>query len=86
MSNSATVTCSFTMDRNTYDAFKSIVVKNHQNVKGNLVRYMQHVIEYETPNAETIEAMDEVRRRKQDPSIGKTYDSVDDMMKDLLSV
>ncbi|GGI15304.1 hypothetical protein GCM10007377_15230 [Galliscardovia ingluviei] len=37
-----------------------------------------------TPNAETIEAIDEVRRRKQDPSIGKTYDSVENMMKDLL--
>ena len=86
MNKSTTVTCSFTMDRDTYDAFKSIVVKNHQNVKGNLINYMQDVIKYETPNPETIAAIEEVERRKQDPTIGKTYDTVDDMMKELLSV
>ena len=85
-SNSNTVTCSFTMDRDTYDAFKSIVVKNHQNVKGNLIRYMQYVINYETPNAETIDAIEEVQRMKADPTLGKTYGSVDDMMGDLLDV
>ncbi len=86
MSNSKVVTCSFTMDRDTYDAFKSIVVKNHQNVKGNLIRYMQYVIDYETPNAETIDAIEEVKRMKADPSLGKTYDNVDEMMRDLLDV
>ena len=85
-SNSNTVTCSFTMDRDTYDAVKSIVVKNHQNVKGNLIRYMQYVIHYETPNAETIDAIEEVQRMKADPTLGKTYGSVDDMMGDLLDV
>ena len=74
------------MDRNTYDAFKSIVVKNHENVKGNLIRYMQYVIEYDTPNAETIDAIEEVKRMKADPTLGKTYNTVDDMMKDLLDV
>ncbi len=86
MSKSDTVTCSFSMDRNTYDAFKSIVVKNHENVKGNLIRYMQYVIEYDTPNAETIDAIEEVKRMKADPTLGKTYNTVDDMMKDLLDV
>lgn len=86
MSNSNTVTCSFTMDRDTYDAFKSIVVKNHQNVKGNLIRYMQYVIDYETPNAETIDAIKEVQRMKSDPTLGKIYDNVDDMMGELLDV
>ena len=85
-SNSNTVTCSFTMDRDTYDAFKSIVVKNHQNVKGNLIRYMQYVIDYETPNAETIDAIEEVQRMKADPTLGKTYCNVDDLMGDLLDV
>ena len=74
------------MDRDTYDAFKSIVIKNHQNVKGNLIRYMQYVIEYGTPNAETIGAIEEVQQMKSDPTLGKTYDSVDEMMKDLLDV
>ncbi len=86
MVNSNTVTCSFSMDRDTYDAFKSIVVKNHQNVKGNLVRYMQYVIDYGIPNAETIDAIEEVQRMKADPTLGKTYDDVDEMMRDLLNV
>ena len=86
MSSSNTVTCSFTLDRETYDAYKSIVVKNHENVKGNLIRYMQYVIDYETPNAETIDAIEEVQRMKADPTLGKTYDNVDDMMGGLLDV
>ena len=86
MGSSNTVTCSFTLDRETYDAYKSIVVKNHQNIKGNLIRYMQYVIDYETPNAETIDAIEEVQRMKADPTLGKTYGSVDDMMGDLLDV
>lgn len=34
----------------------------------------------EVPNAETMEAIQEVQRMKADPSIGKTYDDVDQMM------
>lgn len=37
------------------------------------------------PNAETREALDEVRRMKADPSLGKCYTDVDAMMKDLLA-
>ena len=39
----------------------------------------------EVPNAETREALDEVRRMKADPSLGKCYTDVDAMMKDLLA-
>ena len=39
----------------------------------------------EAPNAETIEAINEVKRMKADKTIGKTYTDVDDMMKDLLA-
>ena len=35
-----TVTCSFIMDRDIYNAYKSIVVMNGENVKENLVKYM----------------------------------------------
>lgn len=42
-------------------------------------------ISRETPNEETLEAIEEVKRMKQDPSIGKTYDDVDEMMKELLA-
>jgi len=38
----------------------------------------------EVPNAETIEAIKEVEAMKKDKSIGKTYESVDDMFDDLI--
>ena len=37
------------------------------------------------PNAETVEAINEVQRMKADPTIGRTYSDVDQMMEDLLS-
>ena len=36
------------------------------------------------PNAETIAAIQEVQQMKQDPSLGKTYTDVEEMMKELL--
>ena len=83
--NQNTVTCSFTMDRDTYNAYKSIITRNGENVKGNIVRYMKNVIQYETPNAETIAAIQEVEEMKKNPSLYKGYTDVDEMMKELLS-
>ena len=37
------------------------------------------------PNAETLEAIEEVKRMKKDPSIGKAYTDIDEMMKELLN-
>ena len=37
------------------------------------------------PNAETLEAIEEVKRMKKDPSIGKAYTDIDEMMKELLT-
>ena len=37
------------------------------------------------PNAETRQAIEEVQRMKADPSLGKTYTDVDEMMKELLA-
>lgn len=37
------------------------------------------------PNRETIAAMDEIKKMRQNPGEYKSYDDVDDMMKDLLS-
>jgi len=37
------------------------------------------------PNAETLEAIEEVKRMKADPSLGKSYTDVDEMMKELLT-
>lgn len=38
-----------------------------------------------TPNDETIAAIQEVQQMKKDPTIGKTYSDVDEMMKELLA-
>ena len=48
----------------------------------NQVRYMKNVIKYETPNAETIEAIEEVRNLKENPN-KKTYSSFAGLMKDI---
>lgn len=39
----------------------------------------------DAPNAETRQAIEEVQRMKADPSLGKTYTDVDEMMKELLA-
>ena len=82
MNKSNSVTCSFTMDRDVYNAYKCVVSAYGENVKGNLVRYMKNVIKYETPNAETIEAIEEVRNLKENPN-KKTYSSFAGLMKDI---
>ena len=38
----------------------------------------------DVPNAETVEAIKEVKRMKANPSLGKTYSNVDQMMEELL--
>lgn len=38
----------------------------------------------DVPNAETVEAIKEVNRMKADPSLGKSYSDVDQMMNELL--
>lgn len=85
MSKSNTVTCSFTMDRELYNAYKSIVTGNGENVKGNLVRYMLDVVRYKTPNAETIAAMEEVKQLKENPN-KKTYGSFAELLEDINDV
>lgn len=41
-------------------------------------------VRMETPNEETKAALEEVEQMKKDPSIGKAYTDVDEMMKELL--
>ncbi|WP_303321085.1 hypothetical protein [Holdemanella biformis] len=82
MSKLNSVTCSFTMDRDIYNAYKSVVSAYGENVKGNLVRYMKNVIKYEIPNAETIEAIEDVRKLKENPN-KKTYSNFSDLMKEI---
>lgn len=82
MNNAKSVTCSFTMDRDIYNAYKSIVARNGENVKGNIVKYMLNVIQFETPNADTIEAIEEVQKLKADPH-KKTYNSFAEILGEL---
>ena len=42
-------------------------------------------VSLDIPNAETIEAIEEVQRMKADPTLGKTYTDVDQMFQELLS-
>ena len=80
--SSNTVTCSIVLDRDIYNAYKSIVSKNGENVKGNIVRYMQSVIRYDTPNADTILAIQEVQDLKKDPT-KKVYRSFSEVLEEL---
>lgn len=80
--NSKTVTCSFILDRDIYNAYKSIVSKHGENVKGNIVRYMQSVIQYDNPNAETILAIQEVQALKKDPN-KRVYSSFSEVLEEL---
>lgn len=79
---SNTVTCSFVLDRDIYNTYKSIVSRNGENVKGNIVRYMQSVIQYDIPNAETIMAIQEVQALKKDPN-KKVYGSFSEVLEEL---
>lgn len=79
---SNSVTCSFSLDRDTYNAYKSIVSANGENVKGNILRYMHSVIQLGIPNADTIQAIEEVQKLKQEPN-KKVYSSFDEILKEL---
>lgn len=81
--SSPTVTCSFTMDRSVYNAYKSVVSSHGENVKGNLIRYMMQVIEYQTPNAETIEAIREADQMMTDPNT-RTYSSFAEILSEIV--
>ena len=70
------------MDRDTYNAFKSIVSKHGENVKGNIVRYMQSVIKYDTPNADTILAIQEVQTLKKSPD-KKVYANFSEILEEI---
>ena len=77
-----TVTCSFVMDRDLYNEYKSIVSRDGDNVKGNIIKYMKSVILYDTPNAETIRAFEEVQRLKADKN-KRRYSSFDELLEEL---
>jgi hypothetical protein len=70
------------MDRNIYNQYKHVVKLRGDNVKNNLVKYMQSVIKYDIPNADTIEAIEEVKQLKANPN-KKTYGSFAELLQDI---
>lgn len=76
------VTCSFVMDRDIYNQYKSILSSEGKSVKGNLVQYMKSVIETGITNPETIEALQEVEEFKKGKK-GKSYNSFDELLEEL---
>ncbi len=79
---SNTVTCSFVMDRDVYNTYKSIIAGYGQSVKNNIIEHMQNVINYGIPNAETIAAIREVEELEKDPN-KKVYNSFDELLEEL---
>lgn len=82
MPNQDTVTCSFVMDRKIYNQYKHVVKSRGDNVKNNLVKYMQSVIKYDITNADTIEAIQEVKQLKANTN-KKTYGSFAELLQDI---
>lgn len=70
------------MDRDVCNTFKSIMTRHGQNVKENLVSYVQSVIKYGILDADTISATREAEDLKKDPD-GKVYNSFSELLKDV---
>ncbi len=85
MSSEKTITCSFKVNKDIYNAYKSIVSSNGEYVKGNLIRHMLDVIKNEEPNLETIKAIEEVEKMKSGKIKTKTYTDIDLMFEEILS-
>lgn len=66
--------------------FESLILCCVASVTMNTEYIADQMEEREVPNRETREAIEEVQRMKADPTMGKTYTDVDEMMKDLLKL
>ena len=63
------------------DLSTAINIFLRQAIRENAIPF---AITRDVPNAETMAAIEEVKRMKADPSLGKAYTDVDEMMKELL--
>jgi len=61
-----------------FNLFARTVVRQHRIP-------FEIALDYPVSNAETIEAIEEVKRMKKDPNLGKSYTDVDQMVKELLA-
>lgn len=76
------IICSVDVDRDVYDTFQSIVRKHGRNVKGSITEYMESVIRYDTPNPDTIFAIQEAEALKKNPN-KKVYHSFSEVLEEL---
>ena len=61
-----------------FNLFARTVVRQHKIP-------FEIALDHPVPNAETLEAIEEVKRMEKDPKLGKSYTDVDKMIKELLS-
>ena len=66
--------------------FESLILCCIASVTINTEYIADKMEESKIPNRETREVIEEVQRMKADPTMGKTYTDVDEMMKDLLKL
>ena len=71
--NSNTVTCSFLIDRDLYEAYRSFLLCRGESPEDDLSRYMNWVVSQEVPNAQTRAAIEEVNEMIQTGS-GQHFD------------
>ena len=77
-----TDTCSFVMDKNDHNAYKSSVVGYEETVKSNIAEHMQNLSNYGIPNAETIAAIKEVEELEKAPN-KKVYNTFEEILEEL---
>ena len=80
---SKSVTCSFVLDKDIYNAFKSVVNRNGENIEENIVRYVKNVILHDTSNPDTILAIQEVQDLKKNPN-KRVYNSFREILDELV--
>ena len=73
MATSSQVTCSFTMDRETYNNYKSVISKRGEKVKNHLISYMEKTINDDKPNDKTLAAIEEIKEIRKNPDKYKAY-------------
>ncbi len=78
-----TVTCSFVLDREIYNQYKSAIASRGEDVKENLLKHMIYEIEHKTPNEDTIAAIKEVQEMKKNPHLYKSYNSFSEILEEI---
>ena len=90
----ATTNMNIRMDKDVKEQAQQIFAQLGMDMTTAINVFLRQTIRYngfpfelrlDTPNEETLEAIREVRQMKKDPSMGKTYTDVDEMMKELLA-